>query len=403
MILEPIGRTVSLLVAVTGMDAGGIDVGLGVIVGGEKTKVSEAEVDSGALGKVSGASKADEVASVAFADGVSVPESVGALVVAGRSVVGGTLSMLETLTVAEPVGTMVTPVPDAVPEDGSMPDTVVETALVGVSEGTIEEPIVSEAGIPVDNGGRSVKEGTTPVPVGIGTLDISVTTGGSTLETMLDRSGIDVGMIEETMLLTSDVISDTRLDSSDTTDDGSIGIGVMAGSVEVGAVGPGAGSVMPEPELGITPLGMPEGSGSSDAKEEINGIPDSGTLSDVGMGSEAEAVGASDALNAVVMPTIIPDVGKLGREISEVGNGRISLVGRSSDGEGRRPPVPVGRMGSPLSDAEGRRPPVPVGRMKGPKNEEPAVADGSTTGASLEVGKRTDSGTFPPVEPATED
>lgn len=152
-----------------------------------------------------------------------------------------------------PVGDAVMSVPDGMIEEpggGRTPEVVPGNAVersVEICDSILDRMLLKGSEV-----AGAVPVGTTP--------DTSEEITEATLETKLDTildTGSPVGCSEatdETMLPISDVMTESTLESCE--DKG--GIGMIP--AEVGAVGPGAGSVTPDPLLGTTPEGSPSDS-----------------------------------------------------------------------------------------------------------------------------------------------
>lgn len=252
------------------------------------------------------------------------------------------------------VGAEVTPVPD---EGGTMPDVDPETVRVGTPDdgmgsempvlvggrmvgmsvdgrGSVDSEVGTEMGTERDVGrpeGRPVPivDGMTvgkgAVPVGTGMM---VGRSLTMLESMLERSGKEIGREDGRGKISEPLV-------------GRIGMGVALESPVEGAVGPGAESLTPGTELGMTGAVVSESGRPSESL----------LLSEVGITAGpvvGVGVSAADVPKAVVIPTTIPDVGN---ETSGMPDEKlISLVGSTT---GTPPVEPEGSM---ESGSEGSKP-----------------------------------------------
>jgi hypothetical protein len=303
-----------------------------------------------------------------------------------------------------PDGASVTSVPeDKVADGGKTPD-VVPASVVGT--GSVVGIAEERDDIMLD----------TTLSLGIGAVPVGIP------DWISDTS-------DDTRLSTSEVIADAKLDSSETSDDGAMGRGVIPGGVLLGAVGPAVGSVIPTPELGTTPETVSEGAKMDDnwdiVEDRIGISAVSDLLSEVGIGAESVSVGVleSEVPNAVVIPTTMPEVGK---EDGTSDVGTSPFVGRTTVlGTPPEEPVGTGLAGSdsktfvgaatvPVESEDGTfvesegcttldsRALVDPGMMKGPKMVVSPVeteSEGLALETRLVLGKTADPG-MAPVEPA---
>jgi hypothetical protein len=257
----PVGRSIRGISSEEELEGAGREVGVadGVLTGASDT-VPFVELGGGV--ESVGTSCSAELVDEGRSSDTGIPVDVEAGVSGVPLVLGGTVSVPDAVPVEGNT-------PEAVPElAGGSPDEVGRTSLGtpddgGTSEGNPDEGVGMSDGAPDDAVGTSVgsPEGTGESVgiaeieaamldrmLGIGTGAVPVgwipeMTSDATLDTKLDTSGICEGR--------SDATEETKLEISEIKE-GAIGIGVTPGE-DVGAVGPGIGSVTPAPELGMTP------------------------------------------------------------------------------------------------------------------------------------------------------
>jgi hypothetical protein len=294
--------------------------------------------------------------------------------------------MLVTLAKSELVGTPVGCRPDVVSRSVENIPPVVVGRSVLMSDPKDESMLETMLSI-------GVVTGAVPVEAKGGS---SLATLDATLERMLEMSGSELGR--------SPTMDETKLDTSDTKEGRTAGVVIVGriSKVEVGAVGPGEGPVMPGDKVSDGA----KREDRSEINEEIKGIPgESDLLSEVGIAADSVGVGVSspDVPKAVVIPTKIPELGSELRGISDEND--ASLVGRTT--RGGDPPVDASVLLASVcegavsvgvakmlvkssSEADGERlglseegASVGVGRTP---VEPPRVPEGDTPGTSEAVG-----------------